>query len=225
MVAVSVRGLDDRARERLRVRAVQHGRSMEAAIREILTTAVDEPAQAPSFAEALLAEFQSGAFVSASFRAGTCQGPSTGDHGVRPVPLVVLDTDVVPELMDPSPDAGVVDWLRRQPPGDLRTTATTLAELEHGLARLHPGRRREVLAASADRVFSSSDTVLPFDAAAAARCGSVVHEREAVGSPVAIVDAQIATICLARRTVLATRNTDDVVDLDLPLVDPWTSRA
>ncbi|HEY1618302.1 MAG TPA: Arc family DNA-binding protein [Streptosporangiaceae bacterium] len=41
--AVSIRNLDDRVKERLRVRAARHGRSMEAEIREILTDAVSEP--------------------------------------------------------------------------------------------------------------------------------------------------------------------------------------
>jgi plasmid stability protein len=43
MAAVSIRDLDDRVRERLRVRAAQHGRSMEAEIRAILADAVREP--------------------------------------------------------------------------------------------------------------------------------------------------------------------------------------
>lgn len=43
MAAVSVRDLDDDVRDRLRVRAASHGRSMEAEIRDILTAAVSEP--------------------------------------------------------------------------------------------------------------------------------------------------------------------------------------
>ena len=42
MAAVSIRDLDDAVRERLRVRAARHGRSMEAEIRAILTAAVTD---------------------------------------------------------------------------------------------------------------------------------------------------------------------------------------
>lgn len=42
MAAVSIRGLDDRVKERIRVRAARHGRSMEAEMRAILTDAVSE---------------------------------------------------------------------------------------------------------------------------------------------------------------------------------------
>ena len=42
MAAVSIRDLDDAVRERLRVRAARHGRSMESEIRAILTAAVTD---------------------------------------------------------------------------------------------------------------------------------------------------------------------------------------
>ena len=46
MAAVSIRDLDDSVRDKLRVRAARHGRSMEAEMRAILTAAAnDEPAR------------------------------------------------------------------------------------------------------------------------------------------------------------------------------------
>lgn len=57
MAAVSIRGLDDEVRERLRVRAAQHGRSMEAEIRAILTDAVRPPSHSIGLAQALLSRF------------------------------------------------------------------------------------------------------------------------------------------------------------------------
>jgi plasmid stability protein len=50
MAALSIRDLDDSVKEKLRLRAAQHGRSMEAEIRAILTSAVaDEPPRADLF--------------------------------------------------------------------------------------------------------------------------------------------------------------------------------
>jgi plasmid stability protein len=42
MAAVSIRDLDDSVREKLRIRAARHGRSMEAEMRAILTAAVSD---------------------------------------------------------------------------------------------------------------------------------------------------------------------------------------
>jgi plasmid stability protein len=44
MATLTIRDLDDVIRDRLRVRAAENGRSMEAEVREILAAAVPEPA-------------------------------------------------------------------------------------------------------------------------------------------------------------------------------------
>jgi antitoxin FitA len=56
MADISVRNLDRRVKEKLRVRAARHGRSMEAEIRAILEDAVREPGQ-DGLAAALLSRF------------------------------------------------------------------------------------------------------------------------------------------------------------------------
>lgn len=57
LAAVSIRNLDERVKERLRVRAARHGRSMEAEIRTILTDAVSEPGEVPGLLDAILDRF------------------------------------------------------------------------------------------------------------------------------------------------------------------------
>lgn len=57
MAAVSIRDLDDRVKERLRVRAARHGRSMEAEMRAILTDAVSEPGEDTGLFQALVDRF------------------------------------------------------------------------------------------------------------------------------------------------------------------------
>ena len=57
LAAVSIRNLDERVKERLRIRAARHGRSMEAEIRAILTDAVSEPGEAPGLLDAILDRF------------------------------------------------------------------------------------------------------------------------------------------------------------------------
>ncbi len=45
MAVMTIRNLDDEVRDKLRVRAAQHGRSMEAEVRAILTEAVESPVE------------------------------------------------------------------------------------------------------------------------------------------------------------------------------------
>ncbi|HMD45190.1 MAG TPA: Arc family DNA-binding protein [Acidimicrobiales bacterium] len=58
MAALSIRDLDDDVREKLRVRAARHGRSMEAEVRCILAEAVAEPT-AGSLFDVLITRFGS----------------------------------------------------------------------------------------------------------------------------------------------------------------------
>jgi antitoxin FitA len=57
LAAISIRKLDDQVKERLRIRAARHGRSMESEIRAILEAAVHEPADETGLFQALLARF------------------------------------------------------------------------------------------------------------------------------------------------------------------------
>lgn len=57
MAAVSIRDLDDSVKERLRVRAAAHGRSMESEIRAILAEAVREPKDSAGLFTTLMERF------------------------------------------------------------------------------------------------------------------------------------------------------------------------
>lgn len=54
MAAISVRNLDDQVKERLRMRAARHGRSMESEVRAILLDAVRGPGEADDLFQVLL---------------------------------------------------------------------------------------------------------------------------------------------------------------------------
>jgi plasmid stability protein len=57
MAAVSIRDLDDSVKEKLRVRAARHGRSMEAEMRAILTDAVADDSARTGLFDALVDRF------------------------------------------------------------------------------------------------------------------------------------------------------------------------
>ena len=137
---------------------------------------------------------------------------------------IVVDTNVTSELMRRAPDAAVRAWVLAASPTDLFTTSITVAEILYGLERLPPGQRKDVLRATARETFAAfAERVLPFDAAAAGRYGSIVDGRERAGRPIDGFDAQIASICQVHGATLATRNTRDFEDTGVQLVDPWTS--
>lgn len=136
--------------------------------------------------------------------------------------MIIVDTNVISELMRPSPAATVVSWVRVHSQRELYTTAVTLAEVRYGIERLDAGRRKELFKAAADEIFSSfKEYVLPFDQAAAIQYATIVSARDLAGLPIDGFDAQIAAICYIHNAVLATRNVKDFQGTGLEITDPW----
>ncbi len=138
--------------------------------------------------------------------------------------MIIVDTNVASELMKPSPDPGVRDWVRARRGNELCTTSIALAEIRYGIERLPAGRRRDLLLATADDVFSAfEDQVLPFDAVAATHYPVIVTRRDRAGLPIDGFDAQIASICHTHRAALATRNGKDFQYTGIDVIDPWSA--
>jgi toxin FitB len=136
--------------------------------------------------------------------------------------VIILDTNVVSELMRPEPAPGVANWVRDRDRRELRTTATTLAEIRYGIARLPEGRRKQVLLAAADEIFSAfADQVLPVDAAAAEQYAVIASSRERAGKSMTGFDALIAAVCRSQGAVLATRDVSDFENTGIEIIDPW----
>jgi toxin FitB len=136
--------------------------------------------------------------------------------------VIILDTNVVSELMRPEPAPGVASWVRDRDRRELRTTAITLAEIRYGIARLPEGRRKHVLLAAADEVFSAfADQVLPVDTAAAEHYAVITSSRERAGKSIAGFDALLAAVCRSQGAALATRNASDFEGTGIEIIDPW----
>ncbi len=58
--------------------------------------------------------------------------------------MLVVDTNVLSELMHPTPDTPVASWVARRATSSLYLTAISEAELRFGLAIMPPGRRRSI---------------------------------------------------------------------------------
>ncbi|HET8684506.1 MAG TPA: type II toxin-antitoxin system VapC family toxin [Micromonosporaceae bacterium] len=136
--------------------------------------------------------------------------------------MIILDTNVVSELMRPTPGPAVLAWLRAHTGSEVYTTAVTVAEIRYGIARLPDGRRKDILRQAANEIFAAfPDQVLSFDLAAASCYADLVAYRQRLGSPIDGFDAQIAAICRTHAAILATRNIKDFADTGVTIVDPW----
>ena len=123
-------------------------------------------------------------------------------------PAFLLDTNILSEPVKPSPDATLLDHLRRHS-RELATCTVVWHELSFGAGRLPPGHRRDTLERYLAGVIATNLLILPYDQEAA-----TWHARERArlmgkGLTPAFVDGQIAAIAAVNDLTLVTRNLRD----------------
>lgn len=139
--------------------------------------------------------------------------------------MIVLDTNVVSELMRPSPSPVVEAWMAAHDAADLFFTAVGEAELRYGVAVMAAGRRRSRVESAVEALLREdfAGRVLPFDSSAARAYAVIAVDRRAAARPLAHADGQIAAIARCRGMAVATRNTRDFQDTGVDLIDPWSA--
>lgn len=137
--------------------------------------------------------------------------------------MIILDTNVLSEVMKPTPSPRVLRWVGQYPALRLFTTAITQAEILYGLELLPKGKRRSALQSAAEAMFAEefAGRILPFDRDAALVFPEIACARRTVGRPLTEFDTQIAAIARARGAAVATRNTDDFDGCGIAVLNPW----
>jgi toxin FitB len=137
--------------------------------------------------------------------------------------MILLDTNVLSEAMNPRPEPVVVEWIDAQDPEELWTCTIVVAEVLSGLDLMPDGSRQKQLRERTEHMFATlfADRILNLDLAAARAYGRVLRIRNSMGRPVDEMDALIAATALAHGATLATRNIPDFERCGIPLVNPW----
>jgi predicted nucleic acid-binding protein len=137
--------------------------------------------------------------------------------------MIILDTNVISELVRPTPSPEVVEWIGSLPPLLLYTTSITQAEMMCGMEILTKDKKKKELEAALGGMFEEDfrDRVLAFDSICTKFFAEIAAVRKTLGRPISQFDAQIAAIARSRKALLATRNTADFADCGLKLINPW----
>ena len=103
-------------------------------------------------------------------------------------------------------------------------SVVTLAELRHGIERMHDGSRRKRLDEwlRHELPLRFEGRVLSVNDAVADAWGKVVADREAVGRPIGVMDAFIAATAGVYEMTLVTRNASDFTSSVKAIVNPWS---
>lgn len=139
--------------------------------------------------------------------------------------MIVLDTNVLSEILRPSPAREVMSWMASQPNTSIFTTTITMGELLYGVQRMPDGQRKVELLAAVQGIFDQdlAGRILSFDMAGADAFARIASSRKLAGQPISQFDAMIAAITQSRGATLATRNIKDFGNCGIDLINPWNT--
>jgi len=137
--------------------------------------------------------------------------------------MILIDTNVVSEIMAPSPKTVVLEWLNSYDTVLLFLSTITIAEIGYGLRILPKGKRRELLAKRFKGFVEKGfeQRILSFDEHSAYQYAEIMGRRKEIGRPLSIADGQIASIARANEFVVATRNVRDFEECGVKLINPF----
>ena len=137
--------------------------------------------------------------------------------------MIILDTNVLSELMRPRPEVRVLEWTDGLHRKDIGITAVSVAEILYGIGSLPGGKKKHRLFEAATTVFDEYffGRIFAFDHLAAVEYADIVCQRDKLGTPISMANAQIAGICRCCSAGFATRNIKDFENTGLLLINPW----
>ena len=134
----------------------------------------------------------------------------------------LLDTNVVSELRRAHPHGGVVAWIKSVDDAELYLASVTIGEIQAGieLTRDQDSAKADAIERWLDQVCNTFN-ILTMDGPAFRRWAQLMHRQ----SETLYEDAMIAAIAKVHQLTVVTRNVGDFSHFEVPLLNPFTSRA
>jgi toxin FitB len=134
----------------------------------------------------------------------------------------LLDTCVISELVRPTPDENVVNWLNQTPNERLFLSVIAIGELRKGITRLPDSNKKNRLTNWLNTLLDNYESrILPINLTVAETWGNIQAHAETNGTPLASIDSLIAAVALTHNLIIVTRNESDFAASNAPLLNPW----
>ena len=135
----------------------------------------------------------------------------------------LLDTCVVSELIKKSPNKNVLGWLENQDEEDLYLSVLTFGEIQKGIEKAPDKIRKKKLQAWLEKDLRErfEGKIIPVDLNVAIKWGEIQGITEKEGKTMPSIDGLIAISALAYGCTVVTRNTSDMENSTVDLLNPW----
>ncbi len=130
----------------------------------------------------------------------------------------LLDTNIISNVIKPSPSTALLAWMGEQADTDLFISALTIGEIQRGLLEKPHGKKRALLEAwfsgpeGPQALFAGR--VLPFDEKAGLIWAKLMADGSAKGRSRSALDMIVAAVAQAHDCVVVTDNEKDFADLE-----------
>lgn len=134
----------------------------------------------------------------------------------------LLDTCVISELVRPTPDENVVNWLNQTPNERLFLSVITIGEIRKGVTRLPDSNKKYRLINWLNTLLENYESrIFPISLTVAETWGNIQAHAETKGTPLASVDSLIAAVALTHNLIIVTRNESDFTASNVTILNPW----
>ena len=136
---------------------------------------------------------------------------------------LLLDTNVLSEITEPSPDEGVLRWIHGLDEDRTFISIVSIAEMRRGVALMDSGRNRDALGEwlALDLPQRFENRIISVDGAVALAWGDLMALAKRSGRGLASMDGLIVATAVAHQLTLATRNTKDFKGFGVDIINPW----
>ncbi len=139
----------------------------------------------------------------------------------------LLDTCVLSELIRENPEANVASWISGIPETSMYLSVLTIGEIHKGIEKLPESKKKDRLHkwVNSDLCIRFKNRILDLDLEVSTKWGQIQGKAEQVGKPMPIIDGLIAATALSHDLIVVTRNTEDMEQSGVTLINPWMTTS
>ena len=135
----------------------------------------------------------------------------------------LLDTCVISEIIKKKPSKKVTKWVKKEDESNFFISVLTIGELHKGIEKLTESKRKEKLHNWVENDLKERfwNKIIDIDMQVATIWGKIQGVAERAGKPMPTIDSLIAATGIAHHITVVTRNTSDMEESGVVLLNPW----